>query len=278
MKRFYKAARAADGGAIVLDGRPVRTPGRAPSGRCPTSRWPRRSRRNGTRRARRSTRATMPLTGLANAAIDRIAPDRGDLRARPRHLWRKRPALLSRREPAAAGRATGRAWDPILAMGAPALRRRLRAWRAASCIAPAARRRWSGSRQAVAARAAFELAGLSPLVTISGSLVIALALAEGAIDLDTAWAGGHARRASGRPSNGARTTRPAARWPPGKGISRPAGAFSACSDDLARRRLGRRYRRRSGCPPARPPRRGPGMNQATMIPAAASVSASATNR
>ncbi len=34
----------------------------------------------------------------------------------------------------------------------------------------------------------FELAGLSPLVTVSGSLVIALALAEGAIRLDEAWA------------------------------------------------------------------------------------------
>jgi chaperone required for assembly of F1-ATPase len=41
---------------------------------------------------------------------------------------------------------------------------------------------------AVAARDPFALAGLSPLVTISGSLIIALALAEGAIGLDAAWA------------------------------------------------------------------------------------------
>jgi chaperone required for assembly of F1-ATPase len=40
---------------------------------------------------------------------------------------------------------------------------------------------------AVQARDPFELAGLSPLVTVSGSLVIALALAEGAIGLDAAW-------------------------------------------------------------------------------------------
>ena len=40
---------------------------------------------------------------------------------------------------------------------------------------------------AVHARSAFELAALSPLVTISGSLVVALALAEQAIDLETAW-------------------------------------------------------------------------------------------
>ena len=41
--------------------------------------------------------------------------------------------------------------------------------------------------RAVSARTPFELAALAPLVTISGSLIIALALAEGAIDPDTAW-------------------------------------------------------------------------------------------
>jgi chaperone required for assembly of F1-ATPase len=40
---------------------------------------------------------------------------------------------------------------------------------------------------AVVTRGAFELAALSPLVTISGSLLIALAFAEEAIDLDAAW-------------------------------------------------------------------------------------------
>ena len=39
----------------------------------------------------------------------------------------------------------------------------------------------------MAARSAFQLAGLAPLVTIAGSLIIALALAEGAIGLDSAW-------------------------------------------------------------------------------------------
>jgi chaperone required for assembly of F1-ATPase len=40
----------------------------------------------------------------------------------------------------------------------------------------------------VAALDPFQLAGLSPLVTISGSLLIALALAQGEIGLDAAWA------------------------------------------------------------------------------------------
>ncbi len=42
-------------------------------------------------------------------------------------------------------------------------------------------------RKAVEAQGPFELAGFSPLVTISGSLVLALALAENAIDPGSAW-------------------------------------------------------------------------------------------
>src|SRR3546814_12914468 len=41
---------------------------------------------------------------------------------------------------------------------------------------------------AVAARAPFELAGRSPIVTGSGSLIAALALFEGAVGADSVWA------------------------------------------------------------------------------------------
>jgi chaperone required for assembly of F1-ATPase len=41
---------------------------------------------------------------------------------------------------------------------------------------------------AIAARPAFELAPLSPIVTITGSLVLALALAERAMEADAVWA------------------------------------------------------------------------------------------
>ena len=42
--------------------------------------------------------------------------------------------------------------------------------------------------EAVAAYDDFRLAGLSPVVTLTGSLVIGLALIEGEIDADAAWA------------------------------------------------------------------------------------------
>ena len=45
--------------------------------------------------------------------------------------------------------------------------------------------------EALASRDAFALAALSPLVTLTGTLVGALALAEGATDPDALWAAAH---------------------------------------------------------------------------------------
>jgi len=45
--------------------------------------------------------------------------------------------------------------------------------------------------EAVAARSPFELAPLAPIVTITGTLVGALALIEGAVDSATLWTAAH---------------------------------------------------------------------------------------
>ena len=78
MKRFWKdvAVVEQDGGwAVELDARPVRTPARAPL-ILPTE-----SLANAVAEEWRSVGEeidprAMPLTGLANAAIDRVAPER----------------------------------------------------------------------------------------------------------------------------------------------------------------------------------------------------------
>src|SRR3546814_19580429 len=60
---------------------------------------------------------------------------------------------------------------------------------------------------AVAARAPFELAGLSPIVPVSGSLIAALALFEGAVGSDSVWAAApvdEAWQAEPRKSGGSR--------------------------------------------------------------------------
>lgn len=186
MRRFYKAASVSEGNAILLDGKPVRTPGRAPL--APPSadlagaiadEWEAQEETIDPR--------SMPLTGLANAAIDRIAPAMESF-AHGLAIYGESDLLCYRAEGPAPLRARqAELWDPILNW---ARDRYGIAFEVTSGIThkpqpPATIQRLAA---AVATRDPFELAGLSPLVTISGSLVIALALAEGAISLNAAWA------------------------------------------------------------------------------------------
>ena len=186
MKRFYAAASVGDGRRILLDGKAVTTPGRRDLA-LPTDaladavadEW-------NAQEAEIDPRA-MKLTGLANAAIDRIAPDPEPF-ARGLAAYGESDLLCYRAEgPAPLVSRQAQSWDPILAW---AQQRYDAVFEFASGITHMPQPAESIARlnAAVAARDPFALAGLSPLVTISGSLLVALALAEGAISLDTAWA------------------------------------------------------------------------------------------
>jgi chaperone required for assembly of F1-ATPase len=186
VRRFYRQASVGEDNVILLDGRPVKTPSRrdlAPPSRALAEAIADEWNRQGEKVDPRS----MPLTGLANAAIDRIAPDPAAF-ARGLAAYGESDLLCYRAEgPAPLAARQAEYWDPILAW---ARTRYDVAFETTSGILhrpqPPATVETLG--RAVAARGPFELAGLSPLVTVSGSLVIALALAEGAILPDRAWA------------------------------------------------------------------------------------------
>jgi chaperone required for assembly of F1-ATPase len=186
VKRFYRQASAAEDGAILLDGRPVRTPAQAAL-RLPTRALADAVVAEWNAQGERVDPRAMPLTGLANAAIDRVGADKEGF-ARGLAAYGETDLLCYRAEtPARLVERQASAWDPILAW---ARRRYDVDFEVAAGIihrpqSPATVERLA---HAVHSRSAFELAALSPLVTISGSLVIALALAEGAIELDAAWA------------------------------------------------------------------------------------------
>jgi chaperone required for assembly of F1-ATPase len=129
----------------------------------------------------------MPLTGLANAAIDRVAPDPAAF-AGGLALFGESDLIYYRVEgPADLVARQAAQWDPILAW---AQQRYDAVFELALGVIhmPQPPETIARLGAAVAARDSFALAGLSPLVTISGSLLIALALAEGAIGLEAAWA------------------------------------------------------------------------------------------
>ena len=189
MKRFYKEAGVAEAETsfgIELDGRPVRTPGRA-SLEVPTRALAEAIACEWNGQGDKIDPRSMPLTGLANAAIDRIAPETESF-ARSLAVYGESDLLCYRAEtPQALVTRQAETWDPLLAWA----RRRFDVDFEIVCgiiHRPQHDMTLRQLSQAVAARGPFELAGLSPLVTVSGSLLVALALAEGAVDLETAWA------------------------------------------------------------------------------------------
>jgi len=190
MKRFYKeaewAAAAGGGFAILLDGRPVRTPARAPLN-LPTEALAAAVAAEWAAQGEKIDPRAMPLTGLANAAIDRVAPDLGAFAAGLATFGESDLLCYRAEAPVALARRQAEAWDPLLDWA----RRRFDVeFETVQGIMHRRQPERSVARlaRAAAARDAFELAALSPLVTIAGSLIVALALIEGEIGLDQAWA------------------------------------------------------------------------------------------
>jgi chaperone required for assembly of F1-ATPase len=192
VKRFYTDATVsadAAGHAIRLDGRPVRTPAKAALA-VPSAALAEAIAAEWAAQGDKVDPRSMPLTGLANAAIDRVGPQHADF-ARDLAAYGGTDLLCYRADsPAPLVARQAESWDALLGW---AQRRYDVAFTVVTGIMhrpqpPATIARLA---EAVAARDAFALAGLSPLVTIGGSLVAALAVAEDAIDVDAAFAATH---------------------------------------------------------------------------------------
>ena len=188
MKRFWKAAEVVetDGAwAAELDGKPLRTPARQPLivptealGRAIAGEW--------DAVEDKVDLGAMPLTGLANAAIDRVEPDRQAFAAGLAKYGEGDLACYRAEGPSELRERQESRWDELLAWG----RRRFDVDFRTTCgivhvdQPPATVQQLA---HAVTALDAFRLAGLAPLVTIGGSLVAALAVLEGALTAAEAW-------------------------------------------------------------------------------------------
>lgn len=191
MRRFWTdvaVVAEASGHGIALDGKPVRTPGRAPL------LLPRPALAEAVADEWRGVGETldpraMPLTGLANAAIDRIAPAR-EAFARGLSAYAASDLLCYRADgPEPLVQRQRAAWDPLLdwARGRYDVHFEL-----AEGVMPRPQPEATLARiaEAVAALDAWRLAGLSPVVTVGGSVIAGLALAEGAASAEQVWAAG----------------------------------------------------------------------------------------
>ncbi len=186
MKRFWKDVAIDADRVVTLDGKPVRTPGRRPLA-LPSDALAEAVAEEWRAVGETIDPRTMPLTGLANAATDPIANDPAQFAARLAAYGEsdllcyraEGPPLLVERQAAS--------WDPLLTW---ARGRYDVTFAVTTGVMHVAQPDATIARlhEAVAAYDDFRLAGLSPVVTLTGSLVIGLALIEGEIDADAAWA------------------------------------------------------------------------------------------
>jgi chaperone required for assembly of F1-ATPase len=192
-KRFYKEARAVErDGAFVLelDGKPARTPAR--------NRLAVRQRALGDMLAQEWNDlgetidpSRMPLTRLLNVAIDRVAGE-GDAVAADIARYAASDLVCYRAgEPAGLVEAQQAAWSPVLDWAREELHVRF-------TLAEGVRHVEQPVEARAAVRAAVDaierplgLAALAIVTALTGSVLIALMLARGALSADAAWDAGH---------------------------------------------------------------------------------------
>ena len=188
MKRFWKSAQAVQkegGWGVELDGRPLRTPARHPLS-VPTPQLAEAIACEWNAAGDKIDPCAMPLTGLANAAIDRVEPDKQSFAGGIAKYAEADLACYRAEGPQGLIDAQAKHWDELLAWG----RRRFDVdFRTTSGLLhvdqpPATVERLT---HAVHALDSYRLAGLSPLVTIGGSLLAALGVLEEAFTPEWAW-------------------------------------------------------------------------------------------
>jgi len=188
VKRFWKNAVAVerDGAwGIELDSKPLRTPAREPLA-VPTSSLAKAIAGEWDDVGDEIDPRDMPLTGLANAAIDRVAPDKQAFAAGIARYAEGDLACYRAEGPHELVDRQGESWDPLLGWA----RRRFDVdFKTTSGILHVDQPAATVERLAYAVSAldAFRLAGLSPLVTIGGSLIAALGVLEAAFAPEQAW-------------------------------------------------------------------------------------------
>ncbi len=187
-RRFYKTVAVAPEGppfSILLDGRPVKTPMKAPLA-LPTRALAEAVAAEWAAQGERINPFSMPLTRICNAAIDRVQGRRAeviedllDLAAHDMLCYRvEHPAELAARQAAL--------WDPPLAWAEEALGARL-AVSAGIMPQPQPEAALSALRRALERFDDFSLAAVSTMAGLAHSLVLALAVAHRALPAKEAW-------------------------------------------------------------------------------------------
>ncbi len=186
MRRFYGTVSvAADGNGvgIRLDGRPARTPAERPL-RLPNRKLAEAVAREWSEQGSEMDPFAMRMTGLANGAIDRVAPDRNRTVSEIMRYGETDLVCYRASGPEELRRLQGGAWDPLVAW----MRDRYGlALNVTDGILAVRQPPLGRLRKEVAGRGEFSLAALHSVAAICCSAVIGLALDDGRLDAERAW-------------------------------------------------------------------------------------------
>lgn len=192
-KRFYAAAavvEAPEGHAVQLDGKPVRTPGKALLA-LPTNAAAGLVATEFESQKETIDPVTMPVLRLVNTAIDGVASDMQAVLEDVMRFSSSDMLCYRADSPEALVARQADAWDPILDWAQGTLGARFYLAEGVMHV--------EQPREAVAAvgiwlqqrREPFRLSAIHLMTTLTGSALIALATEAGAIDPDTAWTAAH---------------------------------------------------------------------------------------
>lgn len=192
-KRFYREAglEATPGGFVLtLDGRPARTPARAPLalptralGEAVAAEW--------AAQGETIDPSTMPLTRLANSTIDGVAREPEAVRAELARYAGSDLVLYRADGPEGLVEAQAQAWDPVLDWVHEALGARFVLSEGVTFVAQPETSLARVRAVLEAETSPFRLAALHVMTTLSGSVLVALMQAAGAVDAEAAWEAAH---------------------------------------------------------------------------------------
>ncbi len=191
-KRFYERAHVGesgeDGVPILLDGKPVRTPARRaltlPSralAEAVVAEW----------EAQTDTidPARMPLTRLANVVIDAVADKPAPVADEIAKFLGSDLLFYRAEAPAGLVESQARAWDPVLAWARDQLGARFVLAQGVIYV-PQPDEAVAAARAAIPAEP-WRLGAVSSITTLTGSALLALALAQGVLAAEAVWAAAH---------------------------------------------------------------------------------------
>ncbi len=190
-RRFYTDVALADGpdgSVITLDGRPVKTPARRPLaaparplGEALAAEW--------DAQREQVDPANMPLTRLANTIIDGVAAAAPAIEGDIEKYLGSDLVCYRAEAPDTLVARQAQHWDPVLAFARDRFGARFIVTQGVGFVTqPAAA---VGAARAAVPRHPWRLGAVHAVMTLTGSALIALALAEGRLSLDDAWTAAH---------------------------------------------------------------------------------------